>query len=332
MTNLTGTSFRRLSDEQCNKLHWASLQILERTGVRLYHRPAVDLLRKAGATVSDGNWVRIPAVLVERALDTAPHEVSLFDRRGEPAVRLGGKRTFFGAGSDYLNILDHRSGERREPVLQDVVEGITLCDALPNIDFVMSMFLPVDVPDAVADRNQMEAMLSHTTKPIVFVTTAMAGCLDAVAMAEAVVAGADVLRRRPLVACYINVTTSLRHNKEALQKLLYLSGKGLPAIYVPLALGGVTAPISLAGNMAMWNAGSLVGLVLSQLNREGAPFITSGWGASALDMRTTVSPYVEPEKQFIAQELAHSYGLPMFSLGGAATRNWWINRPALRRR
>jgi trimethylamine--corrinoid protein Co-methyltransferase len=190
----------------------------------------------------------------------------------------------------------------------------------------------VDVPDAVADRNQMEAMLSHTTKPIVFVTTAMAGCLDAVAMAEAVVAGADVLRTRPLVACYINVTTSLRHNKEALQKLLYLSGKGLPAIHVPLALGGVTAPISLAGNMAMWNAGSLVGLVLSQLNREGAPFITSGWGASALDMRTTVSPYVEPEKQFIAQELAHSYGLPMFSLGGAATRNWWINRPALRRR
>jgi trimethylamine--corrinoid protein Co-methyltransferase len=126
------------------------------------------------------------------------------------------------------------------------------------------------------------------------------------------------LRERPLAACYINVTTSLRHNAEALEKLLYLSGKGLPAIYVPLALGGVTAPITLAGNMAMWNAGSLVGLVLSQLNREGAPFITSGWGASALDMRTTVSPYVEPEKQFIAQELAHLYELPMFALGGCS--------------
>jgi trimethylamine--corrinoid protein Co-methyltransferase len=33
-------------------------------------------------------------------------------------------------------------------------------------------------------------------------------------------------------------------------------------------------------------------------------------------MRTGLSPYVEPEKQFIAQELAHFYGLPMFSFGG----------------
>jgi trimethylamine--corrinoid protein Co-methyltransferase len=256
--------------------------------------------------------------MVERAFESVPHQVTLFDRHGEPAMRLGGRRTFFGTGSDCLNIVDHRTGQRREPVLQDVVEGITLCDALPNIDFVMSMFLPTDVPDAVADRYQMEVMLNRTTKPIVYVTTDLAGCVDAVKMAEVVVGGAEALRRRPMAACYINVTTSLRHNQEALEKLLYLSGKGLPAIYIPLALGGVTAPITLAGNMALWNAGCLVGLLLSQLNRPGAPFITSGWGASALDMRTTVSAYVEPEKQFIAQELAHLYRLPMFALGGCS--------------
>jgi trimethylamine--corrinoid protein Co-methyltransferase len=294
------------------------VEILERTGVRLYHQPAIDLLREAGAQIAEGNRVRIPSALVERALESVPHEVTLFDRHGEPAMRLGGKRTFFGTGSDCLNIVDHRSGERREPVLRDVVQGITLCDALSNIDFVMSMFLPVDVPAPVADRYQMEVMLNRTSKPIIYVTTDLAGCLDAVAMAEAVVGGAGALRKRPLAACYINVTTSLRHNEEALEKLLYLSGKGLPAIYVPLALGGVTAPITLAGNMALWNAGSLVGLVLSQLNCPGAPFITSGWGASALDMRTTVSAYAEPEKQFIGQELAHLYGLPMFALGGCS--------------
>lgn len=262
--------------------------------------------------------MRIPAALVEKALDTAPGDVTLFNRRGEPLIPLGGHRTFFGTGSDCLNVVDHRTGERREPVLHDIVEGVTLCDALPNIDFVMSMFLPTDVPQMVADRYQMEVMLNRTTKPIVFVTTDLAGCVDAVTMAEAVVGGAEALRKRPLTACYVNVTTGLRHNEEALQKLLYLSGKGLPATYVPVALGGVTAPITLAGNMAIWNAGCLVGLVLSQLNREDAPFITSGWGASALDMRTTVSPYVEPEKQFIAQELAHFYNLPMFAFGGCS--------------
>jgi len=313
-----GTQFRRLSDEQCQKLHQASLQILERTGARLHHRPAVDLLKKAGARVSEGNRVRIPAGMVERAFDTVPEEVVLHNRHGEPVMPVGGYRTFFGPGSDCLNIVDHRTGRRRRPVLQDVVEGVTLCDALPNVDFVMSMFLPVDVPKMVADRYQMEVMLNHTTKPIIFVTTDLAGCVDAVEMSEVVSGGTEALQRNPSVACYVNVTNGLQHNKEALQKLLYLSERSLPATYIPVALGGVTAPITLAGNMAIWNAGCLVGLVLSQLNRAGAPFITSGWGASALDMRTTVSPYVEPEKQFIAQELAHFYDLPMFAFGGCS--------------
>jgi trimethylamine---corrinoid protein Co-methyltransferase len=310
------TPFRRLSEKECEKLHSASLEILQRTGVRMHHQPAIDLLKMAGASVSDGNRVRIPGKLVEDALKTVPHEITLYNRHGEPAVPIGNFRTFYGTGSDCLNILDHRTGERRKPVLQDVIEGVTLCDALPNIDFVMCMFLPVDVPRMVADRYQSEAMFRFTTKPIVFVTTDLAGCIDAVEMAEAVVGGADTLQQKPLTACYINVTSPLQHNEEALQKLLYLSAKGLPATYIPVALGGATAPITVAGNLAIWNAGSLVGLVISQLNRPGAPFITSGWGASALDMRTTVSPYVEPEKQFIAQEMAHFYDLPMFAFGG----------------
>jgi trimethylamine--corrinoid protein Co-methyltransferase len=311
-----GTPYRRLSDEQCQKLHKAALEILDRTGFRLHHPPAVALLKSGGARVSEGNRVRIPPKLVEQALSTLPEQVTLYNREGETVIPMKGQRSFFGTGSDCLNIIDHRTGERRKPLLSDVVDGMTLCDALPNIDFVMCMFLPVDVPTMIADRYQMNAMLNHTAKPIIFVTTDLAGCEDAVEMAEVVVGSAQALQERPLTACYINVTNALQHNEEALQKLLYLSGKGLPATYIPVALGGITAPITLAGNMAIWHAGSMVGLVLSQLNREGAPFITSGWGASALDMRTTVSPYTEPEKQFIAQELAHRYNLPMFAFGG----------------
>ncbi len=318
MNNTVGQHFKRLSDEQCEKIHHASLEILERTGARLYHQPAIDLLQKAGARVTEGNRVRISPGLVEQAFETVPNEVVLYDRQGEPAMRLSGRRSYFGTGSDCLNIIDHRTGERRKPVLQDIVEGVTLCDALPNIDFVMSMFLPNDVPDTASDRYQMKVMLERTTKPLMYVTNEFAGCVDAVAMAEAVVGGADTLAERPLAACYINVTTGLRHNEEALQKVLFLSEKNLPAAYIPVALGGATGPITVAGNYAIWNAGCLVGLVLSQLNRPGAPFITSGFGGGAIDMRTATSPYVEPEKQFIPQELAHTYRLPMFSMGGCS--------------
>ncbi len=119
-------------------------------------------------------------------------------------------------------------------MLQDVVDGITVCDALPHIDFVMSMFLPSDVNAMVSDRYQMEVMLNHTTKPIIYVTNEFSGCVDAVEMAEVVAGGAEALMLRPFAACYINVTSGLVHNEEALQKLLFLADKGLPALYIPV--------------------------------------------------------------------------------------------------
>jgi trimethylamine--corrinoid protein Co-methyltransferase len=203
-------------------------------------------------------------------------------------------------------------------VLGDVKDGTIVADALPRIDFVMSMVLPVDVSQMVVDRYQMEVMLNNTTKPIVFVTNEFSGCVDAVEMAEAVAGGAEALRLNPFVACYINVTTGLRHNQEALQKLLFLSEKGLPAFYIPVGLGGTTAPITVAGCQVIWNVGALVGLVLSQLKREGAPYVMAGWGAGGLDMKTTVMPYAEPDRRGLAQAMAHYYRLPMFALGGCS--------------
>ena len=311
-----GGQFSRLSPEQCQKLHNASLEILERTGVRLYDQQAIDLLKKAGASFSEENRVRIKSGLVEKAFSTVPKRVTLYDRQGKVGMYLEEGQCNYGPGSDCINIVDHRTNERRRPVLQDVRDGITLCDALPHIDFVMSMFLPEDVEVMVSDRYQMEVMLNRTTKPIVYVTNEFSGCVDAVDMAEVVAGGADALRLRPTAACYINVTTGLQHNQEALQKLLFLAEKGLPALYIPVALGGVTGPVTSAGTIALVNAGVLVGLVLSQLKREGAPFITSAMSGNALDMRTMVQPYCQPNPLGIPHALAHHYNLPMFGLGG----------------
>jgi trimethylamine--corrinoid protein Co-methyltransferase len=203
-------------------------------------------------------------------------------------------------------------------VLQDVVEGITVCDALPHVGFVMSMFLPSDVDAMVSDRYQMEVMLNTTTKPIVFVTNEFSGCVDAVEMAEAVAGGAEALQLRPFVACYVNVTTGLIHNEEALQKLLFMAEKGLPAMYVPIVIGGLSGPVTPPGSMALINAGVLVGLVLSQLKREGVPFIAPGWGSEGLDMKTLVSPYCSPNPRGLAHAMAHYYNLPSFGLGGCS--------------
>jgi trimethylamine--corrinoid protein Co-methyltransferase len=313
-----GAQYSRFSPEQCQKLHNASLEIMARTGARLYDQEAVELLKKAGASILEGNRVRVPAGLVEKAFSTVPKRVALYDRHGRSALYLEEGNCYYGPGSDCLNIIDHRTGERRKPIVQDIIEGMTVCDALPHVNFVMSMFLPSDVNSMVSDRYQMEAMLNGTTKPIVYVTNEFPGCVDAVEMSEVVAGGAESLKLKPFAACYINVTSGLRHNKEALQKLLFLADKGLPALYIPVVDCGITGPVTPAGGMALVNAGVLIGLVLSQLKREGAPYIIPGWGGEGLDMRTMVSPYCAPDPKGMAHALAHHYNLPMFGIGGCS--------------
>ena len=313
-SDFNSAHFGRMSTAQCERIHWASLEMLERYGVKLHDQKAIDLLKKGGADV-DGNIVYVPSGMVEKAFTTAPKRVVLYNRHGEPAMPLEGQRCFYGPGSDTLNIIDHRTGERRQPVLDDVREGIILCDALPNIDFAMSLVLPMDVDGTIADTFQMEVMLNHTVKPIIAVTYDLPGLRDAVEMAEAVMGGADALRRHPIFTCYINVVSGLNHNAEALQKLLYLSERGLPSIYIPSTTAGTNSPMTSAGAVALDNVGVLLGLVLSQLNREGAPFIMPGMPPAPMDMRTMNSPYAYPARG-VFQAMAQMYRLPAFGLGG----------------
>ena len=184
----TAPFYRGLTEEQCRQIHCASLEILERTGVMLYYQPAIDLLKNAGCLVQD-NHVRIPSHLVEWALRTAPSRIMLYNRHGEPAMPLGDRISTFGTGSDCLHILDHRTGERRRALLQDVVDGIRVSDSMPHIDFIMSMFLPSDVPVA-AEVWQMEAMLTYSSKPICFVTYEWEGTAEIIEMLEVAVGGA----------------------------------------------------------------------------------------------------------------------------------------------
>ncbi len=171
--------FKKLSDDQLERIHHASLEILDRTGVYLHDDGALDLFSTAGVKVVDGSRVHIPPGLVEWALSVVPKRVVLCDRNGRRVMPLERNNVFFGPGSDCPNILDHRSGQRRPGTLQDIVEGIRLCDALPNIDFLMSLFVASDIEDQeMADRYQMRAMLMNSTKPILFVTTEFPGCVD----------------------------------------------------------------------------------------------------------------------------------------------------------
>jgi trimethylamine--corrinoid protein Co-methyltransferase len=112
------------------------------------------------------------------------------------------------------------------------------------------------------------------------------------------------------------VTSGLVANEEALQKCIYLAEKGLPQLWIPLNAGGVNSPATIAGCMASMNAGILLGVVLSQLVRKGAPIAVPGWNGGPYNLKTMVGNYVLADEQGVPTSMGKHYDLPVFGLGG----------------
>ena len=312
--------FALLSDTQLEDLHRAALEVLRRTGIRFHHPEALDLLKTGGAYVSDGTLVRFPAGLVEDAVASAPSRIVMCDREGQPAMFLEGNKVYFGPGSDCVYFLDPETDEHRKFTQADIAGGYRLCDALPNIHFLMSMGIPADVEPAASYDTQMALMLEHSTKPIVFVTNDRASCQRAIDMAAAVAGGRDALVEGQRILLYSEPTSPLQQSQTAVEKLLLMAEYGLPVLHSPGPQMGATAPITMAGGLVMSLAEILSGLVVHQLKRPGAPFVF-GAGLHHMDMSAMQICYASPEFQLTkaaVAQLGRWYGLPTWGYAGCS--------------
>ena len=318
MSEIKSNEYRPASLSDVQKLHEASLHILEKTGLTFHHQEAVEIFKKAG-TETDGDLVRIKPNLVDWALETAPKELTIYNRNLEPAMFIGGDRrtSYYGVGSDSIYIYDLNDGQRRKALLQDISQGMGLVSGLSNVDFVMSMFVPSDVSSEDYGRHQLLVMLSENIKPILFTGVTEECAREAISMA-ALVHGREELCQRPFIINYVNTVTALNHNQESVQRLMDSATENIPTIYAPGNSRGTTAPMTLAGMMALGNAGQLGGLVLSQLVREGSPFIMNNPSVGVMDMKTMVDLYVSPDNGIYSCALANHYGLAALCSAGAS--------------
>jgi trimethylamine--corrinoid protein Co-methyltransferase len=311
--------FQMLSPDQIDEMHFGTLEVLRRTGVRVLVAEAREMLKQAGCWV-DGEMVRFPAHLVEWAIRAAPPRVVLCDRRGQPAMSLEGYKTYFGTGSDCPNVIDPYTGQRRQGRLDDARDFARLVDALPNVDFHMCMAIAQDLNQTTSDIHQFETMLNNTTKPLCYTAWNLQNLQDIVSICEAVAGGAESFRHNPFSILYTEPVSPLQHIVEGTSKLLYMSRKGLPVVYTPGMTFGAVAPVTGAGGLLVANAELLSGLVIAQLAREGAPFVYGG-GVAIMDMRSMNVSYASPEfwtNMAALCDLARHYRLPLFSFGGCS--------------
>lgn len=318
-TNAT-LQFGTLSENQREEIFSAALEIMDRVGMRIFTEEGKDLLRSAGAAVDAEGLVHIPSFMVKHALNLAPSRVVLAGRDGDRHVVLEKDRIYFGTGSDTPFTIDPYTDEHRQMLYRDVYDAARTADALPNIDFFMSLGLVSDAPAQTYDRHQFLAMITGTRKPMVITAVDRQGLEDQHRMACAVLGGEEAFRRNPLFGIYIEPISPLQHSKEVVEKLLYAADHGIPIVYTPAPTAGYTAPVTLAGIIAQGLAECLTGVVMAQLRSPGAPVIIGGVH-TIIDMQTMIFSYAAPEFLLLSAaitDVVKWLGLPMFSTAGCS--------------
>ncbi|KUO51071.1 MAG: hypothetical protein APF76_16380 [Desulfitibacter sp. BRH_c19] len=309
--------FTLWTEDQCHMIHHATFEILEQTGVMVYEKEALHLLKGAGCLVK-GNLVRFPPALVSWAIDSAPERIVLADTDGKRTVFLEDGVVSYGMSNDCPFFYDPNNQSIRPSILSDVEKAAMVADDLDNIDFVGSLVLASDVTVGLSDLYHFRALRLHTKKPILG-SSLDVHVLNAMIQMGVISSGSiEEFKRNPNFAVYCEPTSPLIHSQNSLERLLICAEYGVPVTYAPAPLSGGTGPATLAGTFVLGNAECLSGLVIHQLKRCGSPFIFSCL-AGPLDMKTTIAPYGDPFVNIISAAvgaMGRFYKLPSYGMSG----------------
>lgn len=315
---LIGGQYKPLSKGDIQRIHEASLTVLERTGVKVELEEALEVFRRGGARV-EGNIVRIPASLVEDAVDEAPSQLVLCGREEKHDLILEDKRVYLGTGGAALTVVDLETGKARPGRLQDVADLAKLVDALGNIHFYLRPVVAQDVPKELLDVNKYYAALSNTTKHVMASAYSVESARKVIEMASIITGSEEALRERPIISFITSwIISPLKFATQTTQVLAEVVRHGIPVVLGSAPMTGSTSPITLAGTLAQINAEELAGVVFTQSLNPGAP-ILYGAVPSLADMRT--GSFVGGAIEFgmlnsAAAQMAQFYEIPLYNSAG----------------
>ncbi len=311
-----------LSDAEVARIHAASVQILERTGVLVQSEELALSLEKGGALVKPAGGaggdrvVRFPASLTERLLGRAPESFLLYSRNASPPMEVGRGVTRSVAGFDAPFFQDAHSGERRAIRQADVAAFARLADGLAEVDVVGNQGIPQDVPPGSEEARAVAALLENTGKHLLVAPDTGPAARAVYRMVQAVTGQQD-LGARPVVCCHISPSSPLRWTPKACQVILETVPRGVPFLILPAPMAGATSPVTLAGHLTVHNTEVLSGYLIAQLLRQGHPVVYCN-AHTLFNLREGNPLIATPETMLLriaGAQLARFYKIPCHSIG-----------------
>lgn len=258
--------FTMLSQDQIYQIHLASLEILEHTGAYMESEKVLKILKNSGCLIK-GNLVKFPAALVKKAVQSVPERAALADTDGERTVFLERNIVNYGALIGQEFFYDGNNQEIRKAALEDLASLAKVAEIMEHISFVSSQ--------AAAEEalTHFQTIRKHTRKPILQYGTdaqTLKSILDAAVESAG---GGEELKRNPNIAVYLTSDIPLTINEKNSDMLMLTAQYGIPVVYDNVVVPGVTGPSTLAGAVAIANAGVLCAATVHQLTAKGSPFI-----------------------------------------------------------
>jgi len=318
-TAIHSPHLRILSDDQLRNIYRATLSCLHRTGVDVHNQEARELLRDAGAKI-DNHRVRIPSHIVETTLADAPNAFTIYGQNQLWDMLIESGQVRFGPGPTCTYFMDPETGEKHKTQRGDPALTARVCDALDNIDYVMSLGLIDDVTSLLASVHEFAQMITHTGKPILGWAFKKDHLEDIYKIASAVSGGEEAFQQRPTFGFFSTWQGPLTHTDEDLANCLWAVEKNIPVIYMGGGVAGLSAPVTGAGLLVSNLACMLSGLAIFQLKKPSAP-VCLGAIPAPMDLRTARVAYGGPELSLYSaaiSEIIQFLGVPFMGTAGAS--------------
>ena len=302
--------------ELCQRLHEATLVLLERLGVRIESDEALSLLADHGVPV---DWpvrrAHPRAEDIDRALATAPRLVELYGRRTRDPLRIGGDQVYIVSGGGSLRVLT-LEGVYEPSSWEHLRSFNVLLDALPNIHLCINQVDPQDDGGPGFYRRLAAEMLCTQPKPCSLQSSGPDDVRAFIEMGTALRGSREALAAKPVFRAGGNAEPPLCIPGNVAEVLITAARAGVPSGIGDYSMMGITSPATVAGAVVQLNAIQMTALVLSQAARPGAGVGYSTASGSG-NMRTLDPVTADPQTaQFLrlAIGLGHYYGLPVSSV------------------
>jgi trimethylamine--corrinoid protein Co-methyltransferase len=308
-----GIGFLRKDD--LKRIHLSTMNVLERTGVKVDEENALKLLKDAGATVDlKEKTAKIPHSLMEEMIKKARKRVTLCGRNPKHDVTLEQGKVHVMTSSTGIKVLDMETGLARASTRKDIEDSARLADALDNVHLYSVMVSALDCPPEIMHLEEVDAMLNNTEKHIDTGGLGTTATKDIIRMAAAVTGGLDELRKRPILDLMQTPVSPLTHERKNTEGILECSRHEIPLIILNMAQAGGTAPITLAGTLVVNNAEVLSGMLIAFLANPNVPLVY-GTSSIVLNQKASHVPSVSGlvEDGLISaasSQLARYYGFP----------------------